>query len=206
MTSTTNTPVITPCAPEAGAGIAYCSIHQAEKHGGRSGHPCLILKTDMLTKILQHTNDDAGCDVWQRGCCNGHPAMRHQGKTQLVRRLIWTEMHGTITPGVVVRMQCETHLCVNPEHMHLMTRGKLAQELGALGLMSGLVRSAAIARTKRKTHAKLTSAQAKEIRASTETGVVMSKKYGVSQPRISKVRLGKGFRDFESPWAGLCAS
>lgn len=156
-------------------------------------HPLLTLATD-----------DGGCLVWPHGCCNGHPAARINGRPQLVRRVVYAAATGQeIPPGMVVHMTCETRKCVNPEHMELLTRQKLAKHLGALGLMSGPVRSAAIARTKRTTHGKLTDGQVAEARTSNATGVELARRFGVSQGHISAVRHGIARRNFSSPWRGL---
>lgn len=158
----------------------------------------------MIEKIMQYTVDDAGCSVWKRSCCNGHPCMRVNNKTKLIRRLLWEEIYGQINDGFIVRMTCETKLCVNIEHIELTTYKKLAKQLGAIGVMSGIKRSAAIAKTKRSgKQAKLTGDAVIEIRSSNETTIELSKKFFVSQAHISKVRKNKAWRNFESPWAGL---
>jgi hypothetical protein len=158
----------------------------------------------MKFEDIQHrTIDDAGCAIWQGGTANGHPAMRHGGKTQYVRRLLWEGSHGPIPPGSVVHCTCSTPGCVEPSHAELKTRSELGKKLGAEGKLSGITRIAAIARAKRKTYAKLTQQDVDAIRASTDTTYALGKQYGVSQPHISAIKLYKTWRDFSSPWAGL---
>jgi len=41
----------------------------------------------LFTDIQHRTIDDAGCAVWRFSCCNGHPAMRKDGKTMLVNAI-----------------------------------------------------------------------------------------------------------------------
>ena len=159
-----------------------------------------------IEKILARTIDDAGCLVWQGCCANGHPAARIDGRPQLVRRVIWERLHGEIAPGGIIKMACETPLCINPECMTLTTHKALAKVNGALGLMSGPVRSAAIARAKRQhTQSKLTPEAVADIRASGDLGRVLAARWGVSQPHISKVQLHKAQRNFSSPFSGLGA-
>lgn len=157
----------------------------------------------LFTDIQHRTRDDAGCAVWRFSCCNGHPAMRQGSKTVLVRRAIWQDAHGDIESGKIIRMTCETTGCVHPDHMQLTTYKRLAKHLGSLGIMSGPVRSAKIAATKRKSQAKLTAAMVLEIRQSSEKTKTLAEKFGVAQAHISKIRVGKCWRDFLSPWAGL---
>lgn len=149
--------------------------------------------------------EDCDCLVWTRSCCNGHPAMRVGTKTNLVRRVLWTELHGEIPAGHIVHMTCTTPKCVQPEHLELTTYKKLGKQLGALGIMSGPVRSAAIARAKRKTHGKLSDEAVRDIRNSDEPGRVLAERHGVSQAHVSKVQKHKAWREFSSPFNGLGA-
>jgi hypothetical protein len=157
----------------------------------------------LFTDIQHRTRDDAGCAVWRFSCCNGHPAMRQGNKTVLVRRAIWQDLHGDIEPGKIIRMTCETPGCVHPDHMHLTTFQRLAKQLGSLGVMSGPVRSAKIAASKRAKYAKLTPDAVQEIRSSNQLGKDLAKKFQVSQAHISKIQKNKCWRQFSSPWAGL---
>ena len=156
-----------------------------------------------FTDIQHKTRDDAGCAVWRLSCCNGHPAIRKNGKIVLVRRAVWTDEHGEIPDGKIIRMTCETPKCIHPEHMELTTYKKVAKQLGAIGVMSGSVRSAKIAETKRKKYAKLTPDAVHEIRTSNETGRAMAKKYKVNEKHISQIRLNKCWKDFQNPFLSL---
>lgn len=129
--------------------------------------------------------------------------MRKDGKTILVRRAVWQDEYGKIEPGKIIRMTCETPKCIYPGHMVMTTHQRLAKQMGALGKMSGPVRSAKIAAVKRAKYAKLTHEDVREIRASNETGRAMAKRFQVSEEHISAILLNKRWREFSSPWAGL---
>jgi hypothetical protein len=157
--------------------------------------------------------EDGDCLRWT-GLCYGkrqHPGVclySPKRKTLLVRRVLWEEANGPIPAGQIIRCTCETPRCVNIEHCDLTTFGKLAKELGALGIMSGPVRSAKIAATHRERHplTKCTQEQVREIRASDEPGTVLAARYGVSEATISKYRLGRFRREFGGDvWRGLGA-
>ncbi len=120
-----------------------------------------------------------------------------------MRREIWKDERGEIAPGQIIAMQCETALRIEPEHMQATTHQRLAKKNGALGLMSGPARSVKIAAAKRKIQAKLTAAMVLEMRKSNEKTKTLAEKFGVAQAHISKIRVGKCWRDFSSPWAGL---
>jgi len=161
--------------------------------------------TPTLERLSNLYEEDGACLVWKGGCCNGHPAMRKNGKTVLVRRVLWQELKGEIPPGHIVRMTCECKKCIEPAHMVCTTHQKLAKQMGAMGIMSGPVRSAAIARAKRKTHAKLNDEAVIVIRGSDELGRVLADRFGVTQSYISKIQKHKARREFSSPFAGLGA-
>jgi len=171
--------------------------------GAPTGPPNIM--TDIITRLLSKTIDDAGCMIWQGACCNDHPAFRIGNKTLLVRRYIWAETHGLKIPaGHVVRVTCGTPRCINPDCIKLTTTKAIAQACGALGLMSGPVRSAAIARAKRAgPQCKLTPEAVADIRSSSEPGRVLAERYGVAQAHVSKVQLHKAYRDFSNPFQGL---
>jgi hypothetical protein len=154
----------------------------------------------LFTDIQHRTRDDAGCAVWRFSCCNGHPAMRHEGKTKLVRRAIWEDLHGQIAEGEVIRMTCETVNCVHPDHMELTTYRKIAKDCGKQGLMSGKTRSAKIAATKQSKYSTLTKEQVIEIKNSPQTGRHFAKKYCISENLVSKIRTGKTWKDWSNPF------
>lgn len=160
--------------------------------------------SEIADKLLTNTDDDAGCMVWRSGCTSGHPTARVDAKNQLVRRVLWTELHGPIEPGKIIRCTCQTPKCINPEHLEKTTYQKVAKALGALGVMSGQMRSAAIARAKRKgSQAKITDADVQRIRYGNELLRELAADLGINQGTVSKIRLGKCRKDFTSPWSGL---
>ena len=166
--------------------------------------PKTLLSTE---RLLARTADDAGCLVWLGGAILGrYPVTRLDGRVVLVRRALHELLHGTIPHGSIVHMTCGTPLCINPECMQITTHKTLAKANGAKGLMSGPVRSAAIAKAKRNgPQGKLTPQAVADIRSSNEPGRVLAARWGVAQAHISKVQLHKAQRDFSNPFLGLGA-
>lgn len=157
----------------------------------------------VLEKVKARIFEDADCWRWSGACCNGHPCMRVGGKTALVRRALFTELTGAIPAGKILRQTCETRDCVNPEHAKLTSYQKLAKECGAIGLMGGHIRNAKIAAAK-QVQSKLTREMVDEIRTTSESGVSISKRLGLSENLVSKVRLFKTWRiSAGNPWGGL---
>lgn len=153
--------------------------------------------------------EDGDCLRWTGACISGHPAMAHgTSRGVMVRRVLWEKKHGPIPPGKILRCTCSTPRCIELQHCELSTYQKVAQQLGAIGVMSGPVRSANIARAHRERHPKtrLTQQQAREIFDSDELGKVLAARYGVSEAHISRIRLGKVRREYGgNVWQGLGA-
>lgn len=169
------------------------------------------MNEELATYIRARTVEDAGCLRWTGSTVAGgrHPTMRLPGGKQvLIRRLIVEARLGHPIPrGKIVRCTCETPLCVADDCLVLTTYRAVALECGASGLMSGPVRSARIAATKRAgKQAKIRQEDARAIRDSNDTGVEIARRYGISQGTVSKIRKGHVRREFVgNPWQGLAA-
>lgn len=73
-----------------------------------------------------------GCWVWagstranQRGVRYGQVWIRRH--VYLVHRVSWSISHGQIPEGMVVDHRCYNPLCVNPEHLHVVTNQENAE-------------------------------------------------------------------------------
>lgn len=162
-------------------------------------------KKPFMEKVAALTKDDCGCLIWTGAKTAGNPMMRYNEKNTTARRAIWEHFNGPIPDGKVIKNTCECQDCVNIEHLELTTYQSIAKKCGKLGLMSGPLRSAKIATTKRKKYSALTEQQVKEIRQSDETGRSFSQRFGVSENLVSKIRTNKSWKQFSTPWAGLGA-
>jgi hypothetical protein len=157
----------------------------------------------LVTAIQGRCIEDAGCWLWQGSCSNGHPYHRHAGKVVPVRRTLFTSLFGPLGEKII-RMECGSRLCINPQHMARTTRKKLCVKLAAL--MGGPIRAAKSAAFHRTgPHAKLTMDGVKRIRGSSETVASLALEHGVSQNTIRRVQQGAAWRDYSSPFAGLGA-
>ena len=159
-----------------------------------------------LTELIDANSvEDCDCRIWQRGCCCGHPVWNIGGKTALLRRALWQERRGDIPKGKILRASCGNTRCLNEEHVILTTYRDLALSLGPQ-VMGGHVRSANVAKAKQgQSVAKLNWDLVQEIRTSTESGVALSRRMGIGQHLISRVRLHQSWKDYSTPFAGLGA-
>jgi hypothetical protein len=180
----------------------------ADAFGGWCGQGECPPTTPLQTYVAARVEEDGGCLRWTGTVCNGHPAGALFGKRcVLIRRALWEAANGPIPAGKIIRCTCETPLCVELDHCELTTYQRLGKQLGAMGMMSGPVRSGKIAAAKRVgKQAKITQDQAREIRLSDETGKAAAKRYGISEATVSKIRLGLIRREFTgNVFAGLGA-
>jgi len=158
-----------------------------------------------LPTLLARTEEVGDCLEWQGGyTTNGHPQTKHDGKPWMVRRLVLALSGVSIKPGYIVATTCGNLRCINRDHLVQRSERQHMLRMGALGKQSDHLRSAKIANTKRASaQAKLTEAQVREIRASTGTLRELAERYGVNKSRICGIRLGRMWKDFSNPFAGL---
>lgn len=159
----------------------------------------------LLDYVGARTAEDGDCLRWTGTLYNGHPGGTLDRKKILIRRALYERANGPIPAGKIIRCTCNTPLCVQLKHCKLTTYRDVAKECGALGLMSGPVRSARIAATKRAgTQAKISQDDARAIRASEEPQIVLAERYHIAQATVSKIRLWQVRREFVgNPWTGL---
>lgn len=114
----------------------------------------------------------------------GRFAMLSDGKTKSYRshRFVWMLMRGPIPDGMNVLHRCDNTKCCNPEHLFLGSQHDNIEDMK---------RKNRQARGENNVKAKLTEADVREIRASTETTSALAKRYGVHYTTMVKVRDGR---------------
>lgn len=138
-----------------------------------------------LTERIEYTGweiTDSGCWEW-RGCrSRGYGVLRKEGINHLVHRLVYTQHHGPIPEGHVVRHTCDNPPCINPDH--LLT-----------GTQADNVRDAVSRRRfpsgPEHWNSKLSADQISEIRTALTNGATgrsLATLYSVSEATISYIR------------------
>lgn len=158
-----------------------------------------------IETLLARCEEVGDCLEWQGGYTgNGHPAVRHNKQNVLARRLAYTLAGHVIKPGHILAMKCNNPRCIDPAHVMQRTEKQHMAHMGRQGRQSDHLRSAKIAATKRASgQAKLTEQQVREIRASQKTNRQLAAEYGINPSRINGIRLGRMWKDFSNPFAGL---
>lgn len=138
---------------------------------------------------------DDGCWIWSgartgRGrTLYGKIAVR-EGVFVGAHRVMWELMRGSIPPGMCVLHSCDNPPCVNIAHLSLGTHADNSAEKVARGRH---VCGYAVRMRRGAPHpsAKLTDEQVAEIRDSSERGVVLAKKHGLSPNYVYAIRRGR---------------
>lgn len=88
----------------------------------------LSRRTLILDKILQRVevDEETGCWNWTGptsggGRGGGYPRMCLDGQTVAVHRVIFTHFYGFIPGKKQIDHTCRNRLCVNPEHLEIVT-------------------------------------------------------------------------------------
>lgn len=153
-----------------------------------------------IEQIHARCSDDCDCLLWT-GAHNhaGQPKIRNTS----ARRIVWELASGPIPAGALVTTSCGHPGCLRPEHLELTNKALVA--VAAAKRSDVLLRkSVANARAARaSTRASITEAIAREIRASSEMGVTLAERYGVSPSLVTLVRKNKAWKDYSNPWQGL---
>ncbi len=160
-----------------------------------------------------------GCWLWQGTLLTqGYGCFKIAGKMYKAHRVAYTLAKGTIPPGMFVCHHCDTPRCVRPDHLFLGTikdnvhdaikKGRWAtgERSGARqhpervprGDTSGPHLHPERYQGERNGRARLTQAQAEEIRARYAAGnisqFVLADDYGVAQTTISAIVRGKNWK------------
>lgn len=159
---------------------------------------------DLIERIRRHIEEVGDCWEWtgalQVNCPT--PMMRYGQRTSQVRRFI-AEFQGKQLQGKFATCKCRNDLCVNPDHVMVVTRKRL-QELIAKErqYQTNPVRIKKLA-DKARLRSKLTPEQVEEIRGADELQRITAARYGISQAAVSSIKRGRTWKEYSSPFAGL---
>lgn len=156
-----------------------------------------------LKMIHDRCHEVGDCWIWTGCASGGYPLAKVKDRgVLLVRRLACELDNRPPEPRQPVAAHCNEKLCCNPAHLFPSSVKAIAKAAAKRGAFSGADRAAKIAATKRAA-GKLTMQKAREIRMRTEAAHVLAPIYGVDKSLITRIRAGKCWREYSSPFAGL---
>lgn len=147
----------------------------------------------ILSKVEYDTN--GGCWLW-RDAPNtwGYGTFNWGGAVLAAHRVSYEEANGPIGGGLSVLHRCDTPACVNPAHLFLGTQLDNMRDMHSKGRWSAPL-------GERHHRAKLTDAQALEIRARRRNGETersVAESYGVHRNTVYDITSGKNFKHLEN--------
>jgi len=155
-----------------------------------------------LADLLARCEAVEHCLEWRRRAIEGrYPVTRIRGRHWYVRRLVWMLTRERAPKrGLDVCAGCGNPLCVHPDHLEMRvpasrTRGEPKSERHR--------RMTALAMRKRST---LTEDDVRAIRESEASNAEIDAQYGLFEGHALRIRTGRLWRDYSSPFAGLGAS
>lgn len=158
-----------------------------------------------LELIESKSEWDGDCLIWRGGVAHNAPYMSVNKKSTPVRRWIAENLHGKETKGLFVTFTCGCNMCVNPDHVAVMTRAKM-QKMHAdrLQYASNPVRCAKLSKAAR-TRFGTTEEEVEKARNDPRPIREVAAELGRSFDFVQKIRAGETWKTYGSPFHGLGA-
>jgi HNH endonuclease len=177
------------CVNEARS-LGLCPAHRAQQKRGE------VLKTlqvqhhglseyDRFFKRVKVGKGDE-CWVWTGSQNNTHwhgQWRNAAGGIELTHRASWRLLKGAIPEGACVLHRCDNPVCVNPSHLFMGSQSDNAHDMWNKGRAKPKANLGA-------SHgmSKVTEEIVLAIRASSESGVALAKKYGIRPTTVCDIR------------------
>lgn len=169
--------------------LGMCRSHYEKNH--KYGDP-LTQKRGLSVKqrLLEKVEKTDACWLWT-GAKNkdGYGQLFVDGIAKSTHRISWEVHHGAIPDGLHVLHKCDNPPCVNPDHLFLGTNQDNVVDRESKG-RNFVSRNVGISNPS----AKITQANADEIRDSNLTQKELAAKFGVSISLVSAIKKNKVWR------------
>ncbi len=153
-----------------------------------------------LENLHMYCDECGDCLQWRLSRNSaGSPQANIDGRTQLVRRYVFTELLGRKVNGrhTRVTVTCGDELCVEPSHLVGRTYGEVLQRTYSSGARSGATEYVKrLDQARRAGMAKLDWDKVREIRAlSPQTLQSIANAYGIDPRTASSILKGESWRE-----------
>jgi hypothetical protein len=155
----------------------------------------MVAKMTVWERIKKYTHPEpnSGCWLWVGACAaDGYPRITIGSitdgtkKSVRVNRFVCESIHG-LPEGHHALHKCDNIICINPDHLYPGTPSQNTKDC------IDRRRRTQIKNGSENPMAVLTEEQVLSIRSSSEKGVDLAKKYGVSQASISLIKNRKNW-------------
>lgn len=120
------------------------------------------------------------CILWPYGNNGkGYGQVYVEGKHKYVHRLACESAHGPAPTGHLAAHSCRNRHCMNPRHLRWATPSQNTADM---------ITDNTVLRGEKNPSGKLTEADVLEIRSATGTQTEIARRFGVSQPIVSRIR------------------
>src|SRR5215469_2647990 len=158
-------------------------LGKRERHHGLSLRERMTLYSELgsfCPKLGSH------CLEWKAARnLRGYGVINDGTRSQLAHRMAWVLEHGSVPEYLGVLHKCDNPACVRPDHLFIGTRADNNADM----MEKGRSRSGTNPPRGASTWcAKLTEDDVRTIRGSTERGVDLARKYGVTRVTITDIR------------------
>lgn len=122
------------------------------------------------------------CIPWDGYFVNGYGQLQVNGKKWVATRWVYTQAHGEIPNGLVVRHKCDNPACVNLDHLELGTQSD--------NILDSVKRG-------RHHNMKLSEDDVRAIRKDTRSSRKVAADYGIDHKQVLAVRNRKAYKHVE---------
>jgi len=157
--------------------LKYCG-YACSHIGGRHDHE---------SKFWDHVEKTPDCWIWTGGLTDkGYGTLCKDGRKIGAHRYSYELHHGPLGSAHALH-SCDNPRCVNPEHLRPGTHQDNMQDAKDRKRFTPRWGEAC-------NKVKLTSEQVQQVRASSETGTALARKFGVSKSAIYAIRNGQNWK------------
>jgi hypothetical protein len=171
---------------------------------------------DLMAAGLARAVEYGDCLEWQGKMGNGNtvPVVssregRDYSAEYSVPRYVWEKANGPIPAGLVVYRKCCNNCCVSLKHIAVGTRAEWMENRKKLGLTKhatqAILNLTKGARNRPTVVNTLDKARQVRMLLADHTRDEVAALTGVSLPMVNDIALGRSWKDYSSPFAGLGA-
>lgn len=159
----------------------------------------------LLDRVRAKCVEDGDCWEWKGATQTRRrvtPVMKWEGKCRIVRQLL-VLAKGIDPTGKVCTYKCGNPLCVNPDHLEVITKRKMGKRVNAMMKPNTNAMFRAKMAKAMRSRSKLTPEMVEQIRNAEGSQYEICERFNVSQQTISDIKRGRTWRDYSNPFTQL---